>query len=261
MIRVLEGADKLLIGCDSFAVEVVERLGVARERFTIVPGAVEVDRFHPAPGRAPGEAADPVRLFYHGRVDRRKGVLDFVHALDALRAQRVRFAATISGIGPDLDAARELDAELGLGTHFSGYADYAAAPALYRDQDVFVSPTYAEGFSNTVLEAMASGLASVSCTAVGVVDCLRHEENGLLSAPGDVPALTENLRCIVQDAPLRARLAAAALEECRRTYSWEAVGRQIMDIYAELQGTRHAGTVDPVLPRAECRFRAAPHLL
>jgi glycosyltransferase involved in cell wall biosynthesis len=261
MLRVLEGADKLLIGCDSFAMEVVERLDVARERFTIVPGAVEVDRFHPAPGRAPGKAADPVRLFYHGRVDRRKGVLDFLHALDALRGQDVRFAATISGIGPDLDAAKELDAELGLGTHFSGYADYAAAPALYRDQDVFVSPTYAEGFSNTVLEAMASGLASVSCTAVGVVDCLRHEENGLLSTPGDVPALTENLRRIVQDAPLRARLAAAALEECRRTYSWEAVGRQIMDIYAELQGTRHASTVDPVLPRTECRFRAAPHLL
>lgn len=261
MIRVLEHADRLLIGCDSFAMEVVERLGVSRDRFTIVPGAVDVHRFHPAPGRAPGDAAEPVRLFYHGRVDRRKGALDFLQALAMLREQDVPFAATISGIGPDLEPAQALDAQLGLGTRFSGYADYEAAPALYREQDVFVSPTYAEGFSNTVLEAMASGLPSVSCTAVGVVDCLRHGENGLLSTPGDVAALAENLRCIIEDAPLRRRLATAALEECRRTYSWEAVGRQIMGLYAEVAGTRPRPGLDPVLPRTECRFRAAPHLL
>jgi glycogen(starch) synthase len=261
MLRVLNHADRLLIGCDSFAQEVVERLGVSRDRFTIVPGAVEVERFHPAAGRAPGEAADPVRLFYHGRVDRRKGALDFLDALAMLREQGVPFAATISGIGPDLDACSQRDAELGLGTRFSGYADYDAAPDLYRKQDIFVSPTYAEGFSNTVLEAMASGLASVSCDAVGVRDCLRHEENGLLSQPGDVPALAHNLRRIIEDAPLRARLARNALEECRRTYSWKAVGRQIMEIYEEVQGTAPSTGFDPVLPSAECRFRAAPHLL
>jgi glycogen(starch) synthase len=258
---VLNHANRLLIGCDSFAEEVVDRLGVSRDRFTIVPGAVEVDRFHPAPGRAPGEAADPVRLFYHGRVDRRKGALDFLDALAILRGQGIPFAATISGIGPDLDACVARDAELGVGTRFSGHADYAAAPALYREQDVFVSPTYAEGFSNTVLEAMASGLASVSCDAVGVRDCLRDGENGLLCQPGNVPALAENLRRIITDAPLRARLARNALEECRRTYSWEAVGQQIMDIYEEVRGTPPDTGFDPVLPMAECRFRAAPHLL
>ena len=261
MLRVLNHADRLLIGCDSFAQEVVDRLGVARDRFTIVPGAVEVDRFHPAPGHNPGDAQDSVRLLYHGRVDRRKGALDMLEALAILRDEGVPFAATISGIGPDLDACRERDAALNLGTHFSGYADYAAAPALYREADVFVSPTYAEGFSNTVLEAMASGLPTVSCNAVGVVDCLRHEENGLLSDPGDIPALVTNLRRIIQDAPLRTRLATTALEECRRTYSWDAVGRQIMGIYEEVRGTRPDTAFDPVLPVSDCRFRATPHLL
>jgi glycosyltransferase involved in cell wall biosynthesis len=261
MLRVLNHADRLLIGCDSFAREVVDRLGVARERFTIVPGAVEVDRFHPPAGHRPGEAADPVRLFYHGRVDRRKGALDFLDALALLRDDGVPFAATISGIGPDLEACVARDAELRLGVVFSGYADYAAAPDLYRAQHVFVSPTYAEGFSNTVLEAMASGIACVSCRAVGVMDCLRHEENGLLCEPGDVPALAENLRRVIEDAPLRARLAQAALEECRRTYSWQAVGRQIMGIYDELRGTAPDTGFDPVLPVSDCHFRATPHLL
>ncbi|MGG5890064.1 glycosyltransferase family 4 protein [Falsiroseomonas sp. HC035] len=258
MLRVLNHAGRLLIGCDSFSREVAERLGVSRDRFTIVPGAVDVAEFFPPAER---KAGDPVRLFYHGRVDRRKGALDFLDALALLRQQGVAFAATISGIGPDLEACRDRDAALGLHTRFAGYADYAAAPALYREQDVFVSPTYAEGFSNTVLEAMASGLACVSCTAVGVVDCLRHGENGLLGAPGDVPALAANLRLVIEDAALRERLAAAALAECRATYSWEVVGRQIMATYEDLRHDAPEVGFDPALPMEPCRFRAAPHLL
>ena len=49
-----------------------------------------------------------------------------------------------------------LAARLDLPIRFTGYADYDAAPALYRAADVFVSPTYAEGFSNTIREAMAA---------------------------------------------------------------------------------------------------------
>ena len=263
MLRVLNHANALLIGCDSFAQEVVERLGVARERFTVVPGAVEVSRFRPAPGWEPGAAADPVRLLYHGRVDRRKGALDFLEALALLRAEGgVRFEAVISGIGPDYDAGRETAERLGLDVRFTGYADYDAAPGVYHGGDVFVSPTYAEGFSNTILEAMASGLPVVSCRAVGVMDCLRHDENGLMVEPGDVPALAAALRRVATDAPLRRRLAETALAECRRVYSWEAVAARIMGVYEQLRGAAPDTGFDPALPRdPSCRFRAAPHLL
>ncbi|MFL1461591.1 glycosyltransferase family 4 protein [Roseococcus sp. DSY-14] len=260
MERVLRGADAVLIGCESFAHEVVERLGVPRSLFTIVPGAVETGRF--VPHQPPGAAADPVRLLYHGRVDRRKGALDLLHALALLRAQGVPFAAVYSGIGPDLGAAQALAAELALPVRFTGYADYAAAPAVYAMGDVFVSPTYAEGFSNTILEAMASGLPCVSCRAVGVMDCLRDGENGLLVEPGDLPALAAALRRVIEDGALRTRLAEAALAECRATYSWPAVGRLIMESYGRVVAAPRRPPVDPALPEdPSCRFIAAPHLL
>ncbi|MBE7211332.1 MAG: glycosyltransferase family 4 protein [Gluconacetobacter diazotrophicus] len=263
MIRVLEHANAVLIGCDSFAGEVVDRLGVSRDLFTIVPGAVDIGRFHPEPGRAPGDASDPVRLLYHGRVDRRKGALDFIDALAILRAEGVPFAATVSGIGPDLDASRDLAATRGLSdaVRFSGYAGYDEAPAIYHGQDVFVSPTYMEGFSNTVLEAMASALPVVSCRAVGVMDCIRDGENGLLTEPGDVPAHADALRRIITDASLRRRLAADALAECRATYSWQAVGRQIVGVYRDVLGHAPSTTFDTALPRDPCRYRDTPHLL
>jgi len=198
-------------------------------------------------------------LLYHGRVDRRKGVLDFLHALPAVRGH---WHATISGIGPDVEPAQALATELRLTDRvtFNGYADYDAVPELYRAHDVFVSPTYAEGFSNTILEAMACGLAVVSCHAVGVVDCVRDDQNGMLTDPGDVPALAASLTRIITDTSLRTRLATAALEECRRVYSWDAVGQQIVGIYRDLRGHPQTG-FDTTLPMTPCRFRSEPHLL
>lgn len=256
MERVLGHAGALLIGGASFATEVHERLGTPIDRFTIVPGAVDTDRFTPAEATA----ASPVRLLYHGRVDRRKGVLDFLQALARVSGD---YAATISGVGPDLEPARVLAFELGLAdrVRFSGYADYADVPAIYRDHDVFVSPTYAEGFSNTILEAMASGLAVLSCRSVGVVDCVRDGDNGLLVEAGDIGAQTTALDRLIGDPSLPRRLAATALDECRRVYSWDAVGRQITGIYGSLHGTVPDLGFDTDLPASPCRFRAEPHLL
>ena len=261
---VVNHSNALLIGGASFVDEVTERLGTRRDRFTVVPGAVDTERFRPADEARVGDAADPLRFLYHGRVDRRKGALDFLDALGILRDRGLPFRGIVSGIGPDVDPCRERAAALDLGSRvsFTGYADYDAVPALYREADVFASPTYMEGFSNTILEAMASGLPNVSCRAVGVVDCLRDRDNALLTEPGDVPAHADALAAMILDPGLRRRIARAGLEECRRVYSWSAVGRQIMDVYARVVRERPDPGFDPALPASpECRYRAEPHLL
>ena len=259
MMRVLDHAGAVLIGCDSFAQEVVDRLGTTRERFTIVPGAVDVTRFTPPAAPLQGE---PVML-YHGRVDARKGVLDLLHATRALQDSGDRFRLLISGIGPTYDETAAEIVRLGLSdrVQMTGYIDYADVPEIYRKASIFVSPTYAEGFSNTILEAMASRMAVVSCRSVGVVDCIRDGENGLLTEPGDRDALAAALRRVLRDAPLRERLADTALEECRRVYSWQQVGRQIMDVYAAVAGQSPDLGWSPELAWTPCRFRAEPHLL
>ncbi len=257
MIRVLDHANAVLIGCDSFRDEVVDRLGTDPARFTIVPGAVDTARFTPPPAPADGRT-----MLYHGRVDARKGVLDLLDACHQLREGGDAFRLLISGIGPTFDETAAEIERLGLGNdvEMTGYIDYEDVPTIYRRASIFASPTYAEGFSNTILEAMASRMAVVSCRSVGVVDCIRDGENGLLTEPGDRAGLAAALRRVLRDGALRTRLADAALDECRTVYSWQKVGRQIMDVYAAIAGqSPHA--VDPALPIEACRFRADPHLL
>jgi glycosyltransferase involved in cell wall biosynthesis len=256
MVAVLDHAGEVLIGSPTFAQEVTDRLGTDPARFTIVPGAVDTTRFRPGPA---GTEGDPT-LLYHGRVDRRKGILDLLDALDRLDRPA---DLVVSGIGPDLDAARER-AEGDDRVRFTGYAGYDAAPDVYRHGGVFVSPTYAEGFSNTILEAMASGLPVVSTRAVGVLDCVRDGENGLLVEPGDVDALAGALDRVLGDRALRERLAATALAEVRATYAWPRVAGLIAGAYERVRGTAPDDawlTRFPPAPPAPCRFRAEPHLL
>ncbi|SNS51616.1 Glycosyltransferase involved in cell wall bisynthesis [Geodermatophilus saharensis] len=252
MRAVVDASNAVLIGSASFRDEVVGNLGSDPQRFTIVPGATDTRRFTPAE-RPLGALQDPPVLLFHGRVDRRKGVLDLLEALPG----DVRLV--VSGIGPDLDEAR---ARADGRTTFLGYVPPEQAPPVYRRADVFVSPTYSEGFSNTLLEAMASGLPTVSTDSVGVVDCLRDGENGLLHTPGDVAGLRAVLDRLLADAALRERLATTALHEVRRLYSWPVLAASIDDVYRSVVGT--APSADWTMPPEvdlSCRFRSAAHLL
>ncbi len=255
MLAVLDHSGALLIGSRSFADEVEANHGTLRDRFTIIPGAVDVERFTPLKE----ENAVP-QLLYHGRVDRRKGVIDMLDAIALLTDRR---GVIVSGIGPDVDAVRNRVAALGLQAQveLTGYASYEDVPSVYGRGDIFLSPTYAEGFSNTILEAMASGLPVISCRSVGVVDCIQDGENGILVDPGDVAGLARAIQTMLADRPLRERLRARALQDVRTLYSWPAVAKQIRTVYQSLVGSAPDDSWSMPQDRAPCRFREAPHLL
>ena len=261
MRKVCRHADALVIGSASFADSTARRLDVDRAAFTVIPGAVDTVRFHPRPGRELGALSDPPRLLYHGRVDRRKGVLELLDAHERLRAGGRDLRLQISGIGPDYDETKRRADALD-GVEATGHADYFAAPDLYRAADLFVSPTHAEGFSNTVLEAMASGLPIVSCRAVGVVDCLAHERDALLAEVSDVGDLTAQIARMLDDPALRRQLAEAALAEVRELYAWPKIAGRIAQVYERVAAAPTDTAFEPLTGEPDdCKYRRAPHLL
>ena len=271
MRAVLDHAGALLIGSRSFAEEVSEQHGTPLDRFTIVPGATDIHRFRPRDEFDIGALRSPPTLLFHGRVDLRKGVLELLDAFATLVDGGRDLRLIVSGIGPDVAAVGERVEYLGLGDRvcLSGYAAYAEAPGVYHRGDMFVSPTYSEGFSNTILEAMASGLPVVSTRTVGVVDCLEDGRDALLVEPRDADALAAAIARLLDDDSLRKTLAARALDEVRTYYSWSAVARRIESIYHEVAGSPvdHSWTdhydAGATVRTADlsCRFRAQPHLL
>ena len=226
MVRVLNHANALLIGCESFAHGGgANGWHVPRERFTIVPGAVDTARFRPGRracagrGGRSGAAAVPWPgrpAERRARLARRAGAA--ARPGRAVRRDRLRHRAGST------TPARTCAARARPRRRVSaGYADYDDVPGALPDgRRLRLARPMPRASRTPSSKPWRAAWPASSCFAVGVIDCLRDGENGLLVQPGDVAGLADALRRLIEDAALRRRLADAALEECRRTYSWES---------------------------------------
>ena len=264
-------ANELIIGSQSFAQEVHENHGIPLERFTIIPGAINANHFCARADRLLGETGATPTLLYHGRVDQRKGVLELIEAMKVFRVAGRSLRLIISGIGPDLVAAKELASAMDLNdvVEFTGFVSYEDVPKVYQSADIFVSPTWSEGFSNTILEAMASGLPIVAARAIGVVDCLTDRLNALFHEVHDVAGLSKQIELLLDDALLRSNLATNALLEIQNKYCWPSIASQLVNRLnhnlLRAPDNRWTESYPPTTSFNDadhtCRFRQAPHLL
>ena len=109
----------------------------------------------------------------------------------------------------------------------------------------------------TVLEAMASGRPVIATTTGGIVDMIADGENGLLVPPDDERKLAEAITRLLNDADLRARLAAGACERVRR-FTASAVAERLESVYARV-APRNSRTTRRVTRRAAAGGTLADH--
>ena len=109
----------------------------------------------------------------------------------------------------------------------------------------------------TVLEAMASGRPVVATTTGGIVDMIVDGENGLLVPPGDERKLAEAMARLLNDADLRARLAAGAQERVQR-FTASAVVDRLEAVYARV-APRDSGTSPKPTRRASTAETLTDH--
>lgn len=126
-------------------------------------------------------------------------------------------------------------ARLGLGdrVQMRGECTEQELEQLYRRADVFVLPSWHEGYGMAFIEAMAHSLPVVA-TRAGAIPSTVPASAGLLVTPGDVDALAGALRRVLDDPGLHATLARGAGEHVRGLPSWTEVSRQfaaaVMDL-------------------------------
>jgi glycosyltransferase involved in cell wall biosynthesis len=114
-----------------------------------------------------------------------------------------------------------------------------AVERLLAAGDVFVLPSYEEGFSNALLEAMAAELAVIATAVGGNLDAVVDEESGILVRPRDTCALAAALKRLASDPDLRRRLGEAARRRVEARFSLETCVARYEKLYRAMNEPGH----------------------
>lgn len=202
--------------------------------FSVVPNGVDPAEYANLPdGRAFREqwrlGDGPVCLFM-GRLHPRKGPELLTRAFLAANIPNAKLVIA----GPDEGA---LSAILPLADErivITGYLDGDARLAALSAADCFALPAIGEGLPMAVLEALAAGLPVVISAECHLPE-VRKQGAGL-EVPVTVEAVSEALRTILTDAPLRQKMAQAAQSLIHSHFTWDAVAQQLEAVYQQTLG-------------------------
>ena len=158
---------------------------------------------------------EPVALFV-GRLITEKGIYDLLEAVALVRAKSP-VHLVLAGGGPEEKIFRARARSLGLESHITlaGYLDAPALTAAYQAADLFVLPSWSEGFPTVLTEAMHAGLPVVTTRIRGAVDHLQDGVHACFVPPQNPPALAEAMVKVLQDGPWRARMQQANREKVK----------------------------------------------
>jgi glycosyltransferase involved in cell wall biosynthesis len=159
--------------------------------------------------RDPETLGSPVRMLYVGSLIPRKGLPVLFDALLLLAQKGVHVTLDLVGEGAGRAELEALVAKLGLGDRVTFHGFVENGPALftwYRQADLFVLPTYSEGFPRVLYEALGHSLPVVATAVSGIPRLLRDGEHALLVPAGDAAALADAIERMVTDDAARRRM-------------------------------------------------------
>jgi len=224
-----------------------EKVGVPEPKISHICNGVDTEKFTPASAQAravlPGNyfGADKIVIGTVGRMEAVKDQITLVHAFVRLVKEyprgRESLRLVMVGDGALREPARSILEAAGLAQVAWLPGEREDVPELLRAMDVFVLPSLAEGISNTILEAMASGLPIVATDVGGNHELVEQDTTGFLVPRGDPAALADAIRVYVDDPDLRRRHGAGARKRSVDEFSIDTMVQRYQDIYDELLNT------------------------
>ncbi len=228
VIKSIWGNAKSVVACSNglrdMALKVFNKVDI-----NVIPDGVDLDKFRPSDQRKD----DEIKILAIGRLIQRKGFDCLIKSIPyVLKNTRKKFRVEIIGDGPLRLELSNLAERLNVSDKvvFSGTVPYDRLPEKYRQSDIFVLTSYAEGMPLVVLEAIASGLPIVSTNVQGIDELVKDGVNGYLFEPSDSLTLSDYLVKLVENKEIRLKMSEEGLKIIQR-YGWINITNEYLQIY------------------------------
>jgi sugar transferase (PEP-CTERM/EpsH1 system associated) len=237
--------DQVLSVSSRLAERMSDEVGVPLDRIRVIRNGVNLGRFTGSADRA-GRAAFgvPEGGLLIGAVGRLVDVKDHAALIDAvyeLRRRGHNALAVISGDGPLRGELAARIARMGLESSVRLLGHRPDVEAVFAAVDVFVQPSKSEGMSNTILEAMASGLPVVATRVGGADEMVVDGETGVLVPAGDGAALIDALDRLASRESLRRAMGRAGRIRAHRDFSLQHMVSAYQSLYCDVMQRKSAG--------------------
>ncbi len=230
VIKVIWKKAKLIITKCKTEKEMIEAINSQLQIKTIYNG-IDILKFKP--GIKP--VFNNLKIICSARLIKRKGQYTLLDAISNLKNEGILTDVDFVGEGDEKNAYIKYATEKNVlkQTVFSGYVPREKMPEKYQNADIFVLPSYNEGMSNALLEAMACGLPVV-VTNVGGTEELIDDSNGFIFKAGNSNALTDILKHISENKEKLISLGQNSRKKVEK-FNWNTVAKDYLKIFKDLK--------------------------
>ena len=215
----------------------IDVIGIAESKVELLHNGVDVMRFTASEAKDSGGSSGANKLVFGtlGRQEPIKGLNVFLAAVRELLEQEPAWREDIQvmmvGDGPEQREYIALREKFGLQDVVDFPGTVSDVPGLLSSFDFFVQPSLNEGISNTVLEAMASGLPVIATNVGGNPELVRDDHEGKLVPANDSDALRVAIARYVADENLRRRHGHAARKRAKEEFSIDVMVQKYDTLY------------------------------
>ena len=173
-------------------------------------------------GKKPGD----IFLVTAGRLTHKNAVDDIISAISHLPENVNLIVIGKGDEGPRLQKqAKNLGVESRV--KFLGFIPYAEIPNYFSVCDIFIRPSRSEGFGNSFIEAMASGLPVIATPVGGIVDFIDDKETGVFCSPDNPRSISEAVAVLLENKELVLKIKKQAFDRVTSRYSFDYIAQQM----------------------------------
>lgn len=223
--------------------------GVAPQKISQIYNGVDTERFYPPKNRLPLPADtsgvlavphDGIIIGTIGRMQPEKNQLmlvrSFITLLETVERGRERLRLVLIGDGPLREEAQVLLREANAENLAWLPGSRNDAPEMMQMLDIFVLPSLIEGVSNTILEAMATGLPVVATEVGGNAELVTNKETGLTVSTEDETAMSQAIQRYINDPALRQNHGKAGRLRVEKMFSMDSMVNGYVGAYDHVRG-------------------------